>query len=155
MLMQCGKYAVISLELQKMNLLRLGSHGCGMQFRRITEICEVDPEPFIPLPKPWNSRPKFGEVSLKAVFGPSPPPLKRKHENFETSELASFKRIRLISRLERPRRAAFCRSLSGAYIANQNSVDETILTNSASNESLLESTNIEPLFRFTDYREQK
>lgn len=91
----------------------LGSAGCGLCYRRITEIHEVDPEPSIPLPKPWTVPPAFGEASFKPAYGPIPAPKKKKRETADELAVSTFKRIRVVSRVDRPRRHGFGASGKG------------------------------------------
>lgn len=86
---------------------------CGMIYRRVTEVTEID-QPTIPgLPNHWSQRPSFGRSGLNARLPTMGPFLKRKRsmESWEelslSKEVRSFKRVRILSNIKRARRAAF------------------------------------------------
>src|SRR5437016_2086144 len=86
-------------------LLAYRSAGCGMWYRRITEIYEVEPPPSKPLPSPWKKKVQFGENPFRRVnFQPSPMKKRKADEMDAENGLADFKRIRLISRRKRVKR---------------------------------------------------
>ncbi|KAL1854486.1 hypothetical protein Daus18300_011407 [Diaporthe australafricana] len=85
---------------------------CCMIYRRITEVVEVD-QTIPDLPKHWSQRPQFGSTAFNwnpSTFGPFP---KRKRKMDEWTELSlsveirSFKRVRILSKLEKTKKSAF------------------------------------------------
>lgn len=94
-------------------LAKIYSMECGMIYRRVTEVTEVD-QPTIPgLPNYWSQRPSFGRSGFKNQSPKMGPFLKRKRsmESWEdlslSEEVRSFKRVRILSNIKKPRRAAF------------------------------------------------
>ncbi|KAJ4368159.1 hypothetical protein N0V83_006515 [Neocucurbitaria cava] len=76
---------------------------CGMWFRRITVIREIEPPPPVPLPKPWTAKPEFGKSTLAfQLVGPLKPGRKRTSpDDLEGEEEArEFKRVRIIQAKE-------------------------------------------------------
>lgn len=94
-------------------LAKFYSMKCGMIYRRVTEVTEID-QPTIPgLPNYWSQRPSFGRSgfnNMPPIMGPF---LKRKRsmESWEelslSEEVRSFKRVRILSNVKKTRRAAF------------------------------------------------
>jgi hypothetical protein len=82
------------------------SDMCGLCFRRIVEIEEVDPKPTPPASKPWLDKPTFGMVSFKPTFGPRPAKPKRRRET-DDFDISGFKRIHILSRESRVKRHVF------------------------------------------------
>jgi hypothetical protein len=82
------------------------SDTCGLCFRRIVEIEEVDPKPTPPAPKPWLDKPTFGTASFKPTFGPQPVKLKRRRDE-DDFDITGFKRIQILSKESRVRRHVF------------------------------------------------
>lgn len=86
---------------------------CGMIYRRVTEVTEVD-QPTIPgLPNHWSKRPSFGRSGFNNQAPKMGPFLKRKRsmktweDRSLSEEVRSFKRVRILSRIKKARRAAF------------------------------------------------
>lgn len=86
---------------------------CGMVYRRVTEVTEVD-QPTIPgLPNYWTERPSFGRSGFNNEPPKMGPFLKRKRsmESWEelslSEEVRSFKRVRVLSNIKKTRKAAF------------------------------------------------
>lgn len=86
--------------------LTLSSDTCGLCFRRIVEIEEVDPKPTPPTPKPWLNKPTFGTVSFKPMFGPQLVELKRRRGT-DDFDISGFKRIQILSKESRVKRHVF------------------------------------------------
>lgn len=95
------------------------SIACGLWYRRITELHEVDPEPSVPLPKLWTVPPAFGKASFNPIYGLIPPPRKRKRETADDLAVSNFKRIRLVSKIDRLRRPGFCTPVNDASSKRQ------------------------------------
>lgn len=86
---------------------------CGMIYRRVTEVMEID-QPTIPgLPNYWSQRPSFGRSGFHNQPPKIGPFLKRKRsmESWEelslSEEVRSFKRVRILSSIKKTRKAAF------------------------------------------------
>lgn len=92
---------------------KIYSMKCGMVYRRVTEVTEVD-QPTIPgLPNYWSQRPSFGRSGFDNESPKMGPFLKRKRtmESWEelslSEEVRSFKRVRILSNIKKTRKAAF------------------------------------------------
>jgi hypothetical protein len=91
-------FAYVSLVAPKLTPY---SDTCGLCFRRIVEIEEVDPKPTPATPKPWLDKPTFGMVSFKpGTFGPQPAKFKRQRES-DDFDISGFKRIHIVSKENR------------------------------------------------------
>ena len=89
---------------------------CGMWFRRITVIREVEPPPPVPLPKPWSAKPQFGKSTMAfQLVGPLKPGRKRTApDDLEGEEEArEFKRVRIIQAKEQIKMRKFGQNGSG------------------------------------------
>lgn len=82
------------------------STKCGMIYRRVTEVTEID-QPTIPgLPNHWSQRPSFGRSGFNDRLPTMGPFLKRKRsmESWEelslSEEVRSFKRVRIYPTLK-------------------------------------------------------
>lgn len=92
---------------------KIYSIKCGMVYRRVTEVTEVD-QPTIPgLPDYWSQRPSFGRSGFNNQSPTLGPFLKRKRtmESWEelslSEEVRSFKRVKILSNIRKARRTAF------------------------------------------------
>lgn len=92
---------------------KLYSIKCGMIYRRVTEVTEVD-QPAIPgLPNYWSQRPSFGRSGFNNQLPTLGPFLKRKRtmDSWEelslSEEVRNFKRVRILSNIKKARKAAF------------------------------------------------
>jgi hypothetical protein len=84
--------------------------NCGMWFRRITIVQDVEPQPQVPVPSPWRSRSEFGKPGFTGmVSGPVRPGKKRvaPADLDGDDDPREFKRVRLVIRKERTRLQAF------------------------------------------------
>jgi hypothetical protein len=84
--------------------------NCRMWFRRITIIHDIEPQPQVPIPSPWRSRPGFGKVGFTGlVSGPVRPGKKRvaPADIDGEDDLREFKRVRVITRKERTKLQPF------------------------------------------------
>ncbi|CAO2654749.1 Nn.00g114820.m01.CDS01 [Neocucurbitaria sp. VM-36] len=89
---------------------------CGMWFRRITVIREVEARPPVPLPKPWTAKPEFGKSTLAfQIVGPLKAGRKRTApDDLEGEEEArEFKRVRIIQAKEQVKTRKFGQARPG------------------------------------------
>lgn len=85
--------------------------NCGMIYRRITDVVDVDSCSPPKMSNPWSRPHVFGEASFEnspSVFGPKP---KRKWEPEDwqdlSEQISSFKRVRILTKEERIRNCVF------------------------------------------------
>lgn len=94
---------------------KMYSMECGMIYRRVTEVTEIDQQSIPDLPNHWSQRPSFGRSGFNIQPPTMGPFLKRKRsmaswdrEDLSLSEqVRSFKRVRILSNIKRTRRPAF------------------------------------------------
>jgi hypothetical protein len=89
----------------------LNSASCGLHFRRIMEVYDVEPEPTPPAPKPWSEQPAFGLASLRPSFGPVTIPPKRRRQTLDDIDISGFKRVRIHNKQGRVRLHVFNKQL--------------------------------------------
>lgn len=118
---------VILYRSFKVPSLNIQSKECGIWYRRITEIIDVEPPTpsHKSLPRPHENPAKFGQPSFNAIlYGPKLPSRflalssspKRKFDCLELEEvdISHFKRIRFISKRGKLRKA------TGPFLYNSN-----------------------------------
>jgi hypothetical protein len=109
------------------------SKGCGIWYRRITEIIDVEPPALShkPVPHLHDSPAKFGQPSFNAIlYGPKPPSRfpalssspKRKLDCLELEEddVSQFKRVWFISKRRK------LKNIAGPFLYSQN-MDASVL----------------------------
>lgn len=89
------------------------SAKCGMIYRHVTEITEIDQPIISGLPKYWSQQPSFGRTCFSNQPPKLGPFLKRERtmgsweELSLSEEVRSFKGVRILSKIEKARKTAF------------------------------------------------